>query len=58
MPHPKQAGVERTEEMLEWRWNTGVSAVAGDSISFEVYPPQKSYKSDDGAEVPGVFLHE
>jgi hypothetical protein len=35
-----------------------VNAVAGDSISFKVHPPQKSYKRDDGAEVPGVFLHE
>jgi hypothetical protein len=44
MPHPKHAGVEGTEEMLEWLWDAGVSAVAGDSISFEVHPPQKSYK--------------
>jgi hypothetical protein len=57
MPHPKHAGVEGTEEMLEWLWDMGVSAVAGDPIGFEVHP-QKSYKRDDGAEVPGVFLHE
>lgn len=57
---PLHAGVEGTEEMLRWLWDTGFSAVAGDAISFEVYPPQESYRRvDNGAtDVPGVFMHE
>ncbi|KAK5048529.1 hypothetical protein LTR84_005619 [Exophiala bonariae] len=55
---PQHAGVEGTEEMLRWIWDEGFSAVAGDAISFEVYPPQKSYKREDGGEVDGRFLHE
>lgn len=57
--NPQHAGVEGTEEMLRWIWDTGFSAVAGDAVSFEVYPPQKSYKREGGAEdVPGLFMHE
>jgi len=33
--------------MLEWIWDSGFSAVAGDAISFEVYPDQG-----------GLSLHE
>ncbi|KAI1844424.1 hypothetical protein JX266_009311 [Neoarthrinium moseri] len=36
---PMHAGVEGTLDMLKWIWNTGFAAVAGDAISFEVYPP-------------------
>lgn len=36
---PKHVGVEATTEMLRWIWDTGFAAVAGDAISFEVYPP-------------------
>ncbi|EKJ74592.1 hypothetical protein FPSE_05342 [Fusarium pseudograminearum CS3096] len=36
---PKHAGVEGTMDMLKWVWNTGFAAVAGDAISWEVYPP-------------------
>ncbi|KAI1379085.1 hypothetical protein F4677DRAFT_465320 [Hypoxylon crocopeplum] len=36
---PKHAGVEATMEMVKWIWDTGFAAVAGDAISFEVYPP-------------------
>ncbi|KAG9252398.1 uncharacterized protein F5Z01DRAFT_226586 [Emericellopsis atlantica] len=45
---PQHAGVEGTLDMLRWLWDTGFAAVAGDAISFEVYPPQAG----------GVFLHE
>lgn len=37
---PKHAGVEATTEMLRWIWDTGFAVVAGDAISFEVYPPR------------------
>jgi hypothetical protein len=56
--NPKHAGVEGTEEMLRWIWNEGFAAVASDAISFEVYPPQKFYKREEGGEVEGFFLHE
>lgn len=35
---PKHAGVEACLETLEWLWNSGIAAVAGDAISWEVYP--------------------
>ncbi|OAA56338.1 hypothetical protein SPI_07949 [Niveomyces insectorum RCEF 264] len=56
--NPQHAGVEGTEEMLRWIWNTGFAAVAGDAVSFEVYPPKASYTGPDGHEVKGLFLHE
>lgn len=37
---PSHCGVEATMEMLEWLWDSGFVAVAGDAISFEVYPDQ------------------
>lgn len=37
---PKHAGVEATPEVLKWLWDTGFAAVAGDTLSWEVYPPQ------------------
>ncbi|KAH8689505.1 hypothetical protein BGW36DRAFT_401851 [Talaromyces proteolyticus] len=56
---PLHAGVEGTEEMLRWIWDTGFAAVASDAISFEVFPPQKSYPRKDGdSAVEGVFMHE
>ncbi|CAK7230080.1 hypothetical protein SBRCBS47491_007465 [Sporothrix bragantina] len=57
--NPQHAGVEGTEEMLRWIWDTGFAAVAGDAVSFEVYPPQKEYSRGEGQPtVPGVFMHE
>lgn len=56
--NPEHAGVEGTEEMLRWIWNEGFAAVAGDAVSFEVYPPQKEYSRSDGSKVPGLFMHE
>lgn len=35
---PEHAGVEATLQLLQWIWNSGISAVAGDAISWEVYP--------------------
>lgn len=43
---PPLAGVEQTEDMLEWIWNN-FSAVAGDQPSFECWPPS-----------PDLVLHE
>lgn len=40
---PEHAGVEATTEILEWIWNTGFSAVAGDAVSFEVFPPTTDF---------------
>ncbi|KAI1806855.1 hypothetical protein F4811DRAFT_550355 [Daldinia bambusicola] len=37
---PEHAGVEATTEVLRWLWDTGFAAVAGDALSWEVYPPQ------------------
>jgi kynurenine formamidase len=56
--NPQHAGVEGTEEMLHFLWDKGFAAVASDAISFEVYPPKKTYPRADGTEVAGCFLHE
>ncbi|KAF4504222.1 hypothetical protein G6O67_008398 [Ophiocordyceps sinensis] len=57
-PDPRHAGLEGTEEVLRWLWDQGFAAVAGDSVSFEVYPPRELYSRQDGDDVPGLFLHE
>ncbi|KAF2178724.1 hypothetical protein K469DRAFT_598540 [Zopfia rhizophila CBS 207.26] len=46
--NPQHAGVEGTEAVLRWVWDSGFSAVAGDAISWEVYPPREG----------NLFLHE
>ena len=56
--NPQHAGVEGTEEMLRWIWDEGFAAVAGDAVSFEVYPPKKSYTRADGSVEQGLFMHE
>jgi hypothetical protein len=33
---PEHAGMEACMELLEWLWDSGISAVAGDAISWEV----------------------
>lgn len=33
---PEHAGVEACLEVLEWLWDSGICAVAGDAISWEV----------------------
>ncbi|KAJ4365151.1 hypothetical protein N0V83_008769 [Neocucurbitaria cava] len=56
---PQHAGVEGTMEMLRWFWDTGFAAVGGDSLSFEIYPPQKEYRrGGTSPTVPGLFMHE
>ncbi|KAH8820152.1 hypothetical protein F5884DRAFT_39090 [Xylogone sp. PMI_703] len=56
---PQHAGIEGTVEMLRWIWDTGFAAVAGDGISFELYPPKKSYPRPAGnPDVEGLFMHE
>ncbi|KAJ4291603.1 hypothetical protein N0V90_009498 [Kalmusia sp. IMI 367209] len=44
---PMHAGVEVTKDVLRWIWDNKFSAVAGDAISWEVYPPTGE-----------LFLHE
>jgi kynurenine formamidase len=34
--NPEHAGVEASIELLEWLWDSGITAVAGDAISWEV----------------------
>lgn len=38
--NPQHCGVEQTEDVLRWLWNNHFTAVAGDAISWEVYPSQ------------------
>ena len=40
-------GVEGCEEVAEWLWNSRISAVAGDSIGFEVWPSKAPWKLHD-----------
>ncbi|KAK7207673.1 hypothetical protein BZA70DRAFT_271907 [Myxozyma melibiosi] len=37
---PQHAGLEETEEVLRWLWNSHFVAVASDAVSWEVFPPQ------------------
>jgi kynurenine formamidase len=53
-PHPQHAGVEATQAMLRWIWDTGFAAVAGDAISWEVFPAIHDKKREED----NVFLHE
>lgn len=36
-------GVESSHEVLEWLWDNHFAAVAGDSIGWEVWPPEPEY---------------
>ena len=36
---PEHAGVDASLELLEWLWDSGITAVAGDAISWEVCFP-------------------
>lgn len=40
---PEHAGIEATTAVLEWICNTGLAAVAGDAVSFEVLPPTADF---------------
>ncbi|GME64588.1 putative cyclase [Neofusicoccum parvum] len=46
--NPQHAGVEGTTDVLRWLWDSGFSAIAGDAISWEVYPPKPE----------GIMMHE
>ncbi|KAK1144415.1 hypothetical protein N8T08_005568 [Aspergillus melleus] len=46
-PCPEHAGVEATTDVLRWLWDSRFAAIASDTISWEVYPPQSD-----------IFLHE
>ncbi|KAI9734726.1 MAG: hypothetical protein M1818_006713 [Claussenomyces sp. TS43310] len=35
---PQHAGVDTSLDLLQWLWDSGLAAVAGDAISFEVFP--------------------
>ncbi|GAA1022274.1 cyclase [Acrocarpospora pleiomorpha] len=38
----KAAGIDHSEEMAEWLWDSGVAAIASDSPSVEVWPPDEA----------------
>ncbi|KAG9235431.1 putative cyclase-domain-containing protein [Amylocarpus encephaloides] len=41
------AGLAGNEESVEWLWNHHFAAVAGDSITFEAWPPKAPYRLHD-----------
>lgn len=43
-------GVEGSLEVLEWLWNQHFAAVAGDSIGWEVWPPEGEYSESTTAQ--------
>lgn len=53
-PAPEHAGVEASQAVLRWIWDSKFAAVAGDAISWEVYP----LNNDKTNEEDKVFLHE
>lgn len=36
---PNHAGLEQSERVVRFLWDQHFAAVAGDAVSFEVYPP-------------------
>lgn len=48
------AGIEPTEEILQWLWETQLAAVAGDAPAFERSPVGRGKDKD----VPPVVLHQ
>jgi hypothetical protein len=53
-PHFQHAGVEASQDVLRFLWDNQFAVVAGDGISWEVYPPN----DDKEREEDKVFLHE
>jgi len=47
----KAAGIDHSEEMAEWLWDCGIAAIASDSPSVEVWPP------DEGSGTVFGMLH-
>jgi hypothetical protein len=39
-------GVEHSEEMARYLWNSGASAIVSDSFATEVWPPDRSHEAD------------
>jgi hypothetical protein len=37
-------GVAGCEEVMEWIWDRHFSAIAGDAIGFEAWPPKAPYR--------------
>jgi kynurenine formamidase len=53
----RACGVEGTEDSARWFWNKHFSAVAGDAISFEVYPSTlKDGNEGTVADLGGLLL--
>jgi hypothetical protein len=52
------AGVEGCEESVEWLWNHHFSAVAGDAIGFEAWPPQLPRRIHDHIALWGMPIGE
>lgn len=48
MASPKLSGLHGAEETARWLWNKRFAAVAGDSSSFEAFPPLKPDGSPGG----------
>ncbi|CAG9988170.1 unnamed protein product [Clonostachys byssicola] len=46
-PQPRHVGVEATMDVVQWLWDAGFAAVAGDSVSFEVWPPSGEFSLHD-----------
>lgn len=40
--NPEHAGVEATEDVLRWLWDSGFAAIASDAISWEVRYPENA----------------
>jgi hypothetical protein len=51
---PEHAGVEATQAVLRWIWDNKFAAVAGDAISWEVFPVNNAKEKEEDK----VFLHE
>ncbi|OAL04009.1 hypothetical protein IQ06DRAFT_291633 [Phaeosphaeriaceae sp. SRC1lsM3a] len=52
--NPRHAGVEATQDVLRWIWDNKFAAVAGDAISWEVFPANNDKENEENK----VFLHE
>ncbi|KAH8704040.1 hypothetical protein BGW36DRAFT_335165 [Talaromyces proteolyticus] len=39
---PSHAGIEQSERVVKWLWNSHFAVVASDAVSFEVFPPMEN----------------
>ncbi|ORY03953.1 putative cyclase-domain-containing protein [Clohesyomyces aquaticus] len=51
-------GVEGSEETVEWLWNHHFSAIAGDAIGFEAWPPKLPRRIHDNISLWGMPIGE